>query len=95
MPQRGVCIHLFPLIAPTLIVVSCRPRLIRMVNSQNWSLHDLVLVDCKYAAIQRCHWERVEPQYAAPEFHLVIQSGQNGEVYNMAIRGMDSLTSNG
>ncbi|KAI0705023.1 rhamnogalacturonase [Cerioporus squamosus] len=44
------------------------PRLIRMVNSQNWSLHDLILVD-------------------SPEFHLVIQSGQNGEVYNMAIRG--------
>ena len=22
------------------------PRLIRMVNSQNWSLHDLILVDC-------------------------------------------------
>ncbi|KAI0745323.1 rhamnogalacturonase [Earliella scabrosa] len=44
------------------------PRLIRIVNSQNWSLHDLVLVD-------------------SPEFHIVIQSGHNGEVYNMAIRG--------
>ncbi|RPD78596.1 rhamnogalacturonase [Lentinus tigrinus ALCF2SS1-7] len=44
------------------------PRLIRIINSQNWSLHDIVLVD-------------------SPEFHLVIQSGQNGEVYNMAIRG--------
>lgn len=24
---------------------------------------------------------------SAPEFHLVIQAGSNGEVYNMAIRG--------
>lgn len=23
------------------------PRLIRMVTSTNWSLHDLILVDCK------------------------------------------------
>ncbi|KAL1943442.1 hypothetical protein VTO73DRAFT_4517 [Trametes versicolor] len=44
------------------------PRLIRMVTSTNWSLHDLILVD-------------------SPEFHLVIQAGSNGEVYNMAIRG--------
>ena len=25
-----------------------RPRLIRMVTSTDWSLHDLILVDCKY-----------------------------------------------
>ena len=27
----------------------------------------------------------------APEFHLVIQEGSNGEVYNMAIRGPSQL----
>ncbi|KAI0759248.1 rhamnogalacturonase [Trametes elegans] len=44
------------------------PRLIRVITSTNWSIHDLVLVD-------------------SPEFHLVIQQGSNGEVYNLAIRG--------
>ncbi|KAI0691434.1 rhamnogalacturonan-hydrolase [Cytidiella melzeri] len=44
------------------------PRLVRIVTSNNWSMHDLILVD-------------------SPEFHLVIQAGTNGEVYNMAIRG--------
>ncbi|KAI0338434.1 rhamnogalacturonan-hydrolase [Trametopsis cervina] len=44
------------------------PRLIRVVTSTNWSMHDIILVD-------------------SPEFHLVIENGSNGEVYNMAIRG--------
>ena len=25
-----------------------RPRLIRVITSKNWSIHDLVLVDCEY-----------------------------------------------
>lgn len=33
--------------------------------------------------------------YAAPEFHLVIQEGSNGEVYNMAIRGTNLGGSDG
>ncbi|KAI0830349.1 rhamnogalacturonase [Trametes gibbosa] len=52
------------------------PRLIRMVTSTNWSVHDLILVD-------------------SPEFHLVIQAGSNGEVYNMAIRGANMGGSDG
>ncbi|KAI0659450.1 rhamnogalacturonase [Cubamyces menziesii] len=52
------------------------PRLIRMVTSTNWSLHDLILVD-------------------SPEFHLVIQQGSNGEVYNLAIRGANLGGSDG
>ncbi|KZT05693.1 glycoside hydrolase family 28 protein [Laetiporus sulphureus 93-53] len=52
------------------------PRLIRMVTSTDWSLHDLILVD-------------------SPEFHLVIQDGSNGEVYNLAIRGADIGGSDG
>nr|ACI26689.1 rhamnogalacturonan-hydrolase [Irpex lacteus] len=44
------------------------PRLIRVVTSNNWSLHDIIMVD-------------------SPEFHLVIQDGSNGEVYNTVIRG--------
>ena len=71
-----------------LIVEIYRPRLIRIVNSQNWSIHDIVLVDCMFAAgFLRLRALR-HNLTAAPEFHLVIQSGQNGEVYNMAIRGM-------
>ncbi|KAI1791435.1 rhamnogalacturonase [Ganoderma leucocontextum] len=52
------------------------PRLIRIVTSTNWSVHDLILVD-------------------SPEFHLVIQAGSNGEVYNMAIRGANLGGSDG
>ncbi|EPS95398.1 hypothetical protein FOMPIDRAFT_131096 [Fomitopsis schrenkii] len=52
------------------------PRLIRMVTSTDWSLHDLILVD-------------------SPEFHLVIQEGSSGEVYNLAIRGADIGGSDG
>ncbi|KZT65507.1 glycoside hydrolase family 28 protein [Daedalea quercina L-15889] len=52
------------------------PRLIRMVTSTYWSLHDLILVD-------------------SPEFHLVIQDGSSGEVYNLAIRGADIGGSDG
>ncbi|KAH8104352.1 rhamnogalacturonan-hydrolase [Phellopilus nigrolimitatus] len=52
------------------------PRLIRIVTSTNWSIHDLILVD-------------------SPEFHLVIQAGSNGEVYNMAIRGTNLGGSDG
>ncbi|RDX45296.1 rhamnogalacturonase [Lentinus brumalis] len=52
------------------------PRLIRIVTSTNWSVHDLILVD-------------------SPEFHLVIQEGSNGEVYNMAIRGANIGGSDG
>lgn len=52
------------------------PRLIRIVNSNNWSIHDLILVD-------------------SPEFHLIVQEGSNGEVYNMAIRGANIGGSDG
>ncbi|KAI5119241.1 hypothetical protein M0805_008792 [Coniferiporia weirii] len=52
------------------------PRLIRMVTSTNYSVHDLILVD-------------------SPEFHLVIQQGSNGEIYNMAIRGTNLGGSDG
>ncbi|KAL5512388.1 hypothetical protein ACEPAG_3380 [Sanghuangporus baumii] len=52
------------------------PRLIRMVTSNNFSVHDLILVD-------------------SPEFHLVIQDGSNGEIYNMAIRGTNLGGSDG
>lgn len=31
-----------------LIMEVCRPRLIRMVTSNNYSVHDLILVDCVY-----------------------------------------------
>ncbi|KAH9923923.1 rhamnogalacturonase [Epithele typhae] len=52
------------------------PRLVRIITSTNWSMHDLILVD-------------------SPEFHLVIESGSNGEVYNMAIRGTNLGGSDG
>ncbi|KZW01171.1 rhamnogalacturonase-like protein [Exidia glandulosa HHB12029] len=44
------------------------PRLIRVITSTSFSVHDLVLVD-------------------SPEFHLIIDNGSRGEVYNLAIRG--------
>ncbi|KLO13032.1 rhamnogalacturonan-hydrolase [Schizopora paradoxa] len=52
------------------------PRLIRIITSTNWSLHDLILVD-------------------SPEFHLIVQEGSNGEVYNLAIRGTNLGGSDG
>ncbi|EJD02519.1 rhamnogalacturonan-hydrolase [Fomitiporia mediterranea MF3/22] len=52
------------------------PRLIRIVTSTNFSVHDVILVD-------------------SPEFHLVIQEGSNGEIYNLAIRGADIGGSDG
>ncbi|KAF7969537.1 hypothetical protein HWV62_26985 [Athelia sp. TMB] len=52
------------------------PRLMRIVTSTSWSVHDLILVD-------------------SPEFHLVVQDGSNGEVYNLAIRGADIGGSDG
>ena len=64
----------------------CRPRLIRIITSTNWSIHDLILVDCEYSCVQPCA-VAILSVAIAPEFHLVIQEGSNGEVYNMAIRG--------
>ncbi|KAI0633587.1 rhamnogalacturonan-hydrolase [Trametes polyzona] len=52
------------------------PRLLRVIKSTNFSVHDLILVD-------------------SPEFHLTIDNGSNGEVYNMAIRGADIGGSDG
>lgn len=63
-----------------------RPRLIRMVTSTNWSLHDLILVDCEFHFSAPFELALIRVT-SAPEFHLVIQAGSNGEVYNMAIRG--------
>lgn len=75
----------------TECVPCTRPRLVRMVTSNNWSMHDLILVDCELPC-RRLHAFRgflTSPMLIciAPEFHLVIQAGSNGEVYNMAIRG--------
>ncbi|KAF8320340.1 rhamnogalacturonase [Clavulina sp. PMI_390] len=52
------------------------PRLIRIVTSTSFSVHDLVLVD-------------------SPEFHLIIDTGSRGNIYNMAIRGADIGGSDG
>ena len=32
-------------------------------------------------------------EWIAPEFHLIVQGGSNGEVYNMVIRGMSRFQS--
>jgi rhamnogalacturonan hydrolase len=52
------------------------PRLLRVVNSTNFSVHDLIFVD-------------------SPEFHIVVQTGSNGEFYNLAIRGTNLGGSDG
>ncbi|KAI0645895.1 rhamnogalacturonase-like protein [Trametes meyenii] len=52
------------------------PRLLRVIKSTNFSVHDLILVD-------------------SPEFHLIVDHGSNGEVYNMAIRGANIGGSDG
>ncbi|ESZ92320.1 glycoside hydrolase family 28 protein [Sclerotinia borealis F-4128] len=44
------------------------PRLIRLVNVINFSIHDIALVD-------------------SPAFHLILDTVQNGQVYNLIIRG--------
>ncbi|PQE28144.1 glycoside hydrolase family 28 protein [Rutstroemia sp. NJR-2017a BBW] len=44
------------------------PRLIRLINVTNFSIHDIALVD-------------------SPAFHLVLDTVQNGQVYNLIIRG--------
>jgi rhamnogalacturonan hydrolase len=49
---------------------------VRIVTSNNWSLHDLIFVD-------------------SPEFHVVVQSSNRGEIYNLAIRGADLGGSDG
>lgn len=55
-----------------------------MVKSTNFSVHDLILVDCKTIFTFSSN---ILSSLAAPEFHLVVEAGSNGEVYNMAIRG--------
>ncbi|KAG9002187.1 hypothetical protein FRB94_013194 [Tulasnella sp. JGI-2019a] len=52
------------------------PRLLRVVTSTNWSVHDLIFVD-------------------SPEFHIIVQTGSNGELYNLAIRGTNLGGSDG
>ncbi|KAF8914337.1 rhamnogalacturonan-hydrolase [Gymnopilus junonius] len=52
------------------------PRLLRIVTSTSFSVHDLILVD-------------------SPEFHLIVQTGSNGELYNLAIRGTNLGGSDG
>ncbi|KAG8860324.1 hypothetical protein FRB96_003973 [Tulasnella sp. 330] len=52
------------------------PRLLRIVTSTNWSVHDLIFVD-------------------SPEFHVIVQAGTNGELYNLAIRGTNLGGSDG
>ncbi|KAG8860325.1 hypothetical protein FRB96_003974, partial [Tulasnella sp. 330] len=52
------------------------PRLLRMVTSTNFSVHDLIFVD-------------------SPEFHVIVQTGSNGELYNLAIRGTNLGGSDG
>ncbi|TGO46326.1 hypothetical protein BCON_0331g00100 [Botryotinia convoluta] len=44
------------------------PRLIRLINVVNFSIHDIALVD-------------------SPAFHLILDTVQNGQVYNLIIRG--------
>ena len=72
---------------------SISPRLIRMVTSTNWSLHDLILVDCEFTF--QCHVFETNNIIPAPEFHLIVQGGSNGEIYNLAIRGANIGGSDG
>ncbi|KAF7948939.1 hypothetical protein EAE96_008118 [Botrytis aclada] len=44
------------------------PRLIRLINVVNFSIHDIALVD-------------------SPAFHLILDTVQHGQVYNLIIRG--------
>lgn len=48
------------------------PRLLRLYEVDNFSIHDIILVD-------------------APVFHLVMDTCDSGEVYNMLIRGGDMV----
>lgn len=48
------------------------PRLLRFYEVENFSVHDIILVD-------------------APMFHLVLDTCDSGEVYNMLIRGGDMV----
>ncbi|TDL16026.1 rhamnogalacturonase-like protein [Rickenella mellea] len=52
------------------------PRILRIVNGINFSLHDLIFVD-------------------SPAFHVIIDHGSNGEIYNLAIRGANLGGSDG
>ena len=59
-------------------------------------MHDLILVDGEQRAfIDSSKCLDVYDVTLAPVFHLVIQEGSNGEVYNMAIRGTDLGGSDG
>ena len=63
-----------------------------MVTSNNFSVHDLILVDCEFNSL---FLRNITDCYSAPEFHLVIQQGYNGEIYNLAIRGANIGGSDG
>ena len=65
-----------------------------MVTSNNYSVHDLIMVDCEYLLLNISLNELLSRD-AAPEFHLVIQQGSNGEIYNLAIRGTNLGGSDG
>jgi len=63
------------------------PRLIRIVRSTNFAIHDLVLTDCKPSFSVRILFVlHTTLPIIAPEFHLVLDTCSQGEVYNMAIR---------
>lgn len=61
------------------------PRLVRITSSTSFSIHDIILVDCSWSAILDAftHLTRLS---SAPEFHLTVDGGQRGELYNIAIR---------
>jgi rhamnogalacturonan hydrolase len=49
---------------------------VRIITSNNWSLHDLIFVD-------------------SPEFHVIVDNSNTGEIYTVAIRGADIGGSDG
>ena len=56
-------------------------------------MHDLIFVDCTSTFIRpRSTAYSCRP---APEFHIILDNSQKGEVYNLAIRGADIGGSDG
>lgn len=65
------------------------PRILRLVNVVDFSIHDIALVDGKYQSTMgpsEASWFFADTCIAGA-FHLVMDTCSNGEVYNMAIAG--------
>lgn len=71
-------------LVPKLHTDSYRPRILRLYEVTDFSVHDFVLVDCKKLSHPYSSLLTIR---VAPQYHLTLDTCTNGEVYNMVVRG--------